>query len=205
MEQPKPAAIPFTSYQKFAIFILAITQFSVILDFMVMSPLGDMLMKSLSMKPAQFGVAVSAYAFSAGISGLLTAGFADRFDRKKLLLFFYTGFILGTLWCGFAQSFESLLAARVVTGLFGGVIGSGVPGIPTDLLLVRMPARVIGLTRTAFAASQVLGIPIGLYLSNRWNWHVPFIAMAALGVAGGAFVMWKMQPVAGYLKGAPGR
>ena len=88
--------IPFTGYQKFAIFILAITQFSVILDFMVMSPLGDMLMKSLNLKPSQFGFAVSAYAFSAGISGLLTAGFADRFDRKKLLLFFYTGFIAGT-------------------------------------------------------------------------------------------------------------
>lgn len=83
------ANTPFTAYERFAIFILAITQFSVVLDFMVMSPMGDILMKSLSLKPSQFGVAVSAYAFSAGLSGLLTAGFADRFDRKKLLLFFY--------------------------------------------------------------------------------------------------------------------
>jgi predicted MFS family arabinose efflux permease len=80
--------IPFTGYQKLAIFILALTQFTVILDFMIMSPLGDMLMKSMSLKPSAFGIAVSAYAFSAGISGLLTAGFADKFDRKKLLLFF---------------------------------------------------------------------------------------------------------------------
>ncbi len=82
-------SIPFTGYQKFVILILALTQFSVILDFMVMAPMGDMLMKSLNLKPSQFGLAVSAYAFSAGISGLLTAGFADRFDRKKLLLFFW--------------------------------------------------------------------------------------------------------------------
>jgi len=116
--------VPFTGYQKFVIFLLAITQFTVILDFMVMSPLGDMLMKSLSLKPQAFGFAVSAYAFSAGISGLLTAGFADRFDRKKLLVFFYTGFIAGTIFCGLAHTYPVLLAARIITGLFGGVIGS---------------------------------------------------------------------------------
>src|SRR5580698_6806953 len=104
MQQQKPTPTPFTPYQKFAIFLLATTQFTVILDFMVMSPLGDMLMKSLTLKPSHFGFAVSAYAFSAGISGLLTAGFADKFDRKKLLLFFYTGFITGTILCGIASS-----------------------------------------------------------------------------------------------------
>src|SRR6185436_11612382 len=98
--------------------------FSVVLDFMIMSPMGDMLMKVFTMKPAQFGAAVSVYAFSAGLSGFLTAGFADRFDRKKLLLFFYIGFIAGTFLCSMAASYETLLAARIVTGLFGGVIGS---------------------------------------------------------------------------------
>src|SRR6187551_3134251 len=97
----------FTGYQALVIILLALTQFTVVLDFMVMSPLGDMLMKSMELTTSQFGFAVSAYAFSAGISGLLTAGFADRFDRKKLLLFFYVGFIAGTAWCGVAQSFES--------------------------------------------------------------------------------------------------
>src|SRR5678816_3659591 len=114
----------FTSYQVLVIILLALTQFTVVLDFMVMSPLGDMLMKSMSLTTSQFGFAVSAYAFSAGISGLLTAGFADRFDRKKLLLFFYVGFIAGTLCCGLATSYFMLIAARIITGLFGGVIGS---------------------------------------------------------------------------------
>src|SRR3954470_1785927 len=116
--------VPFTSYQKFVIFILAMTQFSVVLDFMIMSPMGDMLMKVLTLKTSQFGIAVSGYAFSAGISGLLTAGFADKFDRKKLLSFFYTGFIVGTFLCSLANSYELLLMARIVTGLFGGVIGA---------------------------------------------------------------------------------
>src|SRR6202790_2201595 len=106
MNQHKPPATAFTAYQKFAIFILAITMFTVVLDFMVMSPLGDILMKSLNLKPSNFGLAVSAYAFSAGISGFLTAGYADRFDRKKLLLFFYTGFIAGTLLCGIVNTYH---------------------------------------------------------------------------------------------------
>src|SRR5207344_3660292 len=101
-EFDKPEKVKFTPYQVLVIILLALTQFTVVLDFMVMSPLGDMLMKSMSLTTSQFGFAVSAYAFSAGISGLLTAGFADKFDRKKLLLFFYTGFIIGTVCCGFA-------------------------------------------------------------------------------------------------------
>src|SRR5450830_1424798 len=167
----KTPAPPFSGYQKIVVAMLAFLQFAVILDFMIMSPLGAVIMPDLKIGPAQFGLVVSAYAFSAGVSGLLTAGFADRYDRKKLLLFFYTGFILGTVWCGLAQTYEVLLVARIVTGLFGGVIGSIVLAIATDLFAPQMRGRVMGMIQTAFAASQVLGIPFGLYLSNRWDWH----------------------------------
>ena len=197
-------AANFTPYQKTVVAMLAFLQFAVILDFMLMSPLGAVIMPALNIGPMEFGLVVSAYAFSAGASGLLTAGFADRYDRKQLLLFFYTGFILGTVWCGLAQSFESLLAARVVTGLFGGVIGSIVLAISTDLFPPQMRGRVMGLIQTAFAASQVLGIPIGIYLSNKWDWHVPFLAMAVFGLIGGLLVAWKMQPVDAHL-GQPQR
>jgi predicted MFS family arabinose efflux permease len=195
-----PLPLQFSGYQKSVIGMLAFLQFAVILDFMLMSPLGAMIMPALDISPKQFGLAVSAYAFSAGTAGLLTAGFADRFDRKKLLLFFYGGFILGTLWCGLAQSFESLLAARIVTGLFGGVIGSIVFAISTDLFPPQMRGRVMGFIQTAFAASQVLGLPFGLYLSNHWDWHAPFLAMAAISLAGGLAVAWRMEPVAEHLK-----
>jgi len=195
----KTPAPPFSGYQKIVVAMLAFLQFAVILDFMIMSPLGAVIMPALNIGPTQFGLVVSAYAFSAGLAGLLTAGFADRYDRKKLLLFFYTGFILGTVWCGLAQSFESLLAARIFTGLFGGVIGSVVLAISTDLFAPAMRGRVMGLIQTAFAASQVLGLPVGIYLSNQWNWHVPFMAMAAFGLLGGLLVAWKMQPVNAHL------
>jgi predicted MFS family arabinose efflux permease len=201
MTSPVPAAsATFSPYQKSVVAILAFLQFAVILDFMLMAPLGAVIMPTLKITASQFGLVVSAYAFSAGIAGLLTAGFADRFDRKRLLLFFYAGFVLGTLWCGLANSFESLLMARIVTGLFGGVIGSIVLAIATDLFAPALRGRVMGLIQTAFAASQVLGIPIGLYLSNRWNWQLPFLAMAALGLVGGLLVAFRLQPVTTHLQ-----
>src|SRR5579872_1813951 len=114
----------FSRYQSGVVALLAFAQFTIILDFIIMSPLGAIMMPSLNITAGQFGVAVSAYAFSAGISGVLAAGFADRFDRKRLLLFFYLGFTAGTTLCSLAPSYHLLLLGRVVTGLFGGVIGS---------------------------------------------------------------------------------
>ncbi|TDQ11208.1 MFS transporter [Pedobacter metabolipauper] len=191
--------VPFSGYQKFVIFILAITQFTVILDFMVMSPLGDILMRSLSLKPQAFGFAVSAYAFSAGISGLLTAGFADRFDRKKLLLFFYIGFIAGTIFCGMAHTYPVLLAARIVTGLFGGVISSISLAIITDLFSLQQRGRVMGYVQMGFGGSQVLGVPIGLYLANIWGWEAPFWLVAVLSIAIALLIALRLRPVTQHL------
>src|SRR5688572_10086544 len=123
MDKNQNPATPFSSYQKFIIAIISLIQFTVVLDFMVISPLGPMLMKSLNINPTQFGFVVAAYAFSAGISGILAAGIADKYDRKNLLMVFYAGFVLGTLFCAIAPTYELLLAARIITGLFGGVIG----------------------------------------------------------------------------------
>src|SRR5262245_61791248 len=164
----------FTPYQKFVIAILAFLQFTIILDFMIVSPLGALLLPQLHITTRQFGLVVSVYALSAGVAGLLAAGFADKFDRKRLLLFFYAGFLLGTLLCGVAGNYTFLLVARIVTGVFGGVIGSIVMAIIADLFPFEVRGRVMGTVQTAFAASQVLGLPLGVFLSNHWGWHAPF-------------------------------
>ncbi|MFN5417391.1 MAG: MFS transporter [Flavobacteriia bacterium] len=174
--------IKFTSYQKLVILILALTQFTVVLDFMVMSPLGDLLMKSMKITPSQFGIVVSSYAFSAGISGFLTAGFADKFDRKKLLLFFYIGFIVGTLLCGLVTSYPLLVAARIVTGIFGGVISSISMAIVADLFQFNQRGRVMGFLQMGFGISQILGIPISLYFANKWGWQSPFFMIVGLAM-----------------------
>ena len=193
------SSIPFSSYQKFVILIIALTQFSVVLDFMVMSPLGDMMMKSMNLTPSQFGLAVSAYAISAGLSGLFTAGFADRFDRKKLYLFFYVGFIAGTFLCGMVHTYTQLIAARIFTGIFGGVIGSIAMAIITDLFDLHHRGRVMGFIQMGFGASQVLGIPISLYIANHWGWQMPFIMVGALGIVIAVLILSKMKPVSHHL------
>jgi predicted MFS family arabinose efflux permease len=190
----------FSRYQSRLIAILALVQFTIIVDFIIMSPLGAILMPALDITASQFGVAVSAYAFSAGISGVLAAGFADRFDRKRLLLFFYVGFTAGTALCALAPNYHLLLLGRIVTGLFGGVVGSIVLAIITDLFALHLRGRVMGYVQTAFAASQVLGIPVGLFLANHWNWHVAFAAIVGLALAVMAAVLLLMRPVNEHLR-----
>jgi predicted MFS family arabinose efflux permease len=190
----------FTGYQKFVVGILAFLQFTIILDFMILSPLGAMLMPALKLTTSQFGWVVSVYAFSAGASGLLAAGFADRFDRKKMLLFFYSGFVLGTLFCGLAPSYEMLVLARMVTGIFGGVIGSIVFAITTDLFPMEMRGRVMGAVQTSFAASQVMGLPIGLYFANHWGWNAPFLLIVGVSTVVGVFMAIYLRPIDGHLK-----
>ena len=195
----KKPSTPFSGYEKFVVFILAITQFTVILDFMVMSPMGDILVKSLNMKTSQFGIAVSAYAFSAGFSGILTAGFADKFYRKKLLLFFYIGFVGGTIMCGLVNSYAWLVAARIITGLFGGVIGSISMAIVTDLFTLQQRGRVLGFIQLGFGASQVLGIPAGLYLATHLGWHATFLAVAVLAAVVLVLLATLLKPVNAHL------
>ncbi|HPI81292.1 MAG TPA: MFS transporter, partial [Cyclobacteriaceae bacterium] len=193
----------FTRYQVFIIAVLSFLQFTIILDFMVLSPLGALLMEQLDIAPGQFGWVVSAYAFSAGASGLLTAGFADKFDRKKLLLFFYSGFMLGTLFCALAPNYHYLLVARIVTGLFGGVIGSVSFAIITDLFKLEVRGRVMGFVQMSFAASQVLGLPIGLVLANEFGWHAPFWMISFTGIAVGVVLTRYMKPITGHLQVKP--
>ena len=190
----------FSGYQKFVIAILALTQFTVVLDFMVMSPLGDLLMKSMQLSTKQFGIAVFSYAFSAGISGFLTAGFADSFDRKKLLLFFYIGFIVGTLFCGLASNFYLLVAARVFTGIFGGVIGSISMAIVSDLFPIEKRGRVMGFLQMGFGTSQVLGIPISLYIANHFGWQSPFFLIVGMAFVIWLFIVLKMKPITKHLE-----
>lgn len=195
-----PGRQAFTPYQKFVVALLAFMQFTVILDFMILSPLGPLLMEELAITPKQFGLVVSVYAFSAGVSGLLAAGFADRFDRKRFLLFFYAGFIVGTLLCGLAPDYPALLAARIITGLFGGVLASIGNAIVTDLFPLQSRGRVMGFIQTAFASSQVLGIPVGLALANHGGWHMPFLLIVAVSAAVGAVMVARLQPMTGHLR-----
>ena len=131
---------------------------------------------------------------------VLAAGFADRFDRKKLLQFFYIGFILGTFFCSIANTYHLLIAARIVTGIFGGVIGSISLAIVADIFLLEQRGRVMGFMQMGFGASQVLGIPISLYIANVWNWQAPFLMIVGLASVIWLLILFKLKPVTKHLE-----
>jgi len=185
--------------------VLAFLQFTIVLDFMLLSPLGAFVMPALHIGPSKFGLVVSVYAFSAGASGFLTAGFADRFDRKKLLMVLYVGFVLGTLLCGLASTYPMLIAARMITGLFAGVVGSVSFAIVTDLFPLQMRGRVMGVIQTSFGASSVLGIPFALFLSTRWGWNAPFFLIVATCIPVGIVIQAGLRPVVAHLQLHPDR
>lgn len=184
-----------TSKEKLLLFVLAAVNFTHIMDFMIMMPLGPQLMKLFSITPQQFGFAVSAYSITAGISGFLAAFFVDRYDRQKLLLFAYIGFVIGTFSCAFAPTYELLVAARILAGLFGGMIGAQVMSIVSDSFGYERRASAMGILMTAFSLASVAGVPAGLWLAARYSWHMPFLAIGGIGVLVTFCIIFFVPPV----------
>lgn len=169
--------------ERIIIFLLASLNFTHILDFMIMMPLGNYLMPFFKISPKAFSILVGSYPVTAFFSGFTAAFFVDRFDRKKILIFAYIGFLIGTLACGFAPSYGLLLAARILTGLFGGLIGAQVMSIIADMFGYERRGAATGAVMSSFAVASIIGVPFALYLSNIFSWHAPFILVGILGMA----------------------
>lgn len=188
---PSPAApqdLPYFQdprHERNFLLLLAAMQFTHIVDFMILMPMGPLLMKTMALTPAGFGALVSAYTFSAGIAGILAAVFLDRFDRKKAMLVVYMGFVIGTLLCALAPTAHLLLLARIVCGGFGGVMVALVFALIGDAIPLARRGAAMGTVMTAFSVASIAGVPIGLYLSNHFGWKMPFVALTGLSL-----VMW---------------
>lgn len=169
-------------HERYLLLTLAGIQFSHILDFMIMMPLGPILISAFGISTHEFGLLVASYSFSAALSGLLAATFVDRFERKRLLLAIFALFGLATLACGLAPSYAMLLVARGLAGMFGGVMGAMVQTIVGDVIPFERRARASGVVSTAFSISTVAGVPLSLWLANHIGWRAPFVLIAGLVV-----------------------
>src|ERR1700682_3301264 len=158
-EEPKPLN------ERLLLFVLAAIQFTAIVDFLIILPLGPQYMRVFGITPAQFGVIVSAYAISAGVSGIVTGFFLDRFDRKRALLTLYLGFAIGTLFCAVAPSYALLVLARAVAGAFGGVVGALILAIIGDVVPEQRRGAAMGLVMSSFSVASICGVPVGLFLA----------------------------------------
>jgi len=166
--------------ERWLLLTLAGIQFTHILDFMIMMPLGPQFTALFGISNAQFGLLVSAYTLSAGLSGLMAATYIDRFSRKQLLLTMYTLFGLATLACGLAPDYFWLMAARIAAGLFGGVLSALAQTIVADVIPFERRGRAMSVVMTSFSVSTVAGVPLGLFLAAHFNWHAPFFGIALL-------------------------
>lgn len=161
------------------IIILAAIQFANVLDFVIVMPLGPQLIRAFDISNQQFGMIVSSYTFSAGIFGFIAAFFIDKFDRKTALLTLLVGFTIGTLLCAIANSYVFLILARIVAGMFGGAMAALVLSIVGDIIPYERRGAAMGKVMSAFALASVIGVPLGLFLANKYDWHTPFFALTA--------------------------
>ncbi len=166
--------------ERLLLFVLAVVQFSHVLDFVIMMPLGPQFMRVFHITPQEFGLIVSSYTFSAAIFGFLGAFFIDRFDRRTALLALYAGFVLGTLACAVAPNYELLVVARAVAGAFGGILGALIFAIVGDCIPDVRRGAATGVIMSSFSVASVLGVPFGLFLATSLSWHAPFFLLAGL-------------------------
>lgn len=178
--------------ERLLLWTLAGIQFTHIMDFMIMMPLGPQFTQLFSISDAQFGFLVSAYTLAAGASGLLASTYVDRFGRKRLLMVLYGLFGLATLACGLAPTYAALMAARVAAGLFGGVLSAMSQTIVADVIPFERRGRAMGIVMTSFSVATVAGVPLGLFLADHFSWHAPFFAIAAACALFGLFVAWTL-------------
>ncbi|WP_293760198.1 MFS transporter [uncultured Aquitalea sp.] len=164
------------------LWLLALTQFTIIMDFMVMMPLGPQIMRAFSISPAAFATAVSAYSWCSGLSGLFATAYIDRFDRRKLLLVIYGLFAASNLLCALAPNFHLLLFARAFAGLTGGVMGSIVMAIVSDVVPPQRRGAATGVIMTAFSLAAIAGVPAGIVLGAHYGWSTPFFLLVVLSV-----------------------
>ncbi|MBL7543239.1 MAG: MFS transporter [Bdellovibrionaceae bacterium] len=169
----------FSRQEKFLLFVIAAIQFAHIVDFMIMMPLGPQLIRIFSISAQEFSFLVASYTLFAGISGFVSSFFMDRFERKRLLLFFFTGFALSTLVCAFSPNFYFLLIARSLAGTFGGVLNSITLSIVSDNFPYEKRGTAMGWTSTSFSLASILGVPFSIYLAMKFNWHAPFVFLGA--------------------------
>jgi predicted MFS family arabinose efflux permease len=172
--------------EKFLLWTLAAINFTHIVDFMILMPLGPQLMRIFEISPREFGLLVSSYTFSAGLSSFLGAFILDKYDRRTILLWVFTGFLFGALACAFSPNYSILLISRIISGVFGGLTSALVLSIIGDVIPDVRRGRAMGLVMAAFSVASVIGVPFGLFIASISNWHAPFFFLAGMSL----LILW---------------
>lgn len=164
------------------VFLIGAVQFINIWDFVMVMPLGPDFARALGIPLSRLGLVGGAYTASAAVAGVLGSTFLDRFDRRPALAVAMTGLVVGTFGGGLAWNFESLLAARLFAGAFGGPATSLSLSIIADAVPPERRGKAMGAVMGAFSLAAVLGVPLSLQLSLWGGWRLPFLVVGGLGI-----------------------
>ncbi len=194
-----------TGRQWLLLFVLAAVQFTHVVDFMIIMPLGPQLMaqEGLGLRAEQYSWVVSVFGWAACLTGLVLAPLVDHFDRKWTLIGLYAGFGLGTLLCGLAPGYGWLLAGRALAGAFGGMAGATVLAIVGDAYPDSRRGMATGFVMSAFSVASIVGLPAGLLLSGASpaGWRIPFLILAAASAVILLASCWAIPMLRGHLAG----
>ena len=195
-DQLKPLALN----EKLIITVLFFVQFTHMVDFVVMMPLGPKLVRAFALTPNQFSYVISSYAFAAAIMGVVSSFFVDNYDRKKVLIGFYAGFLLANIFCALSINYFMLIFSRILAGGFGGVLAGLTFSIIGDVVPELRRGKATGIVMSAFGTASVVGIPLGLYLADHFDWHSPFWLISVLSFLVIIVTAIKMPPIIGHIK-----
>jgi predicted MFS family arabinose efflux permease len=184
--------------------VIAAVQFINILDFMMVMPLGPDFAKALDIPVAHIGYIGGSYTAAASVAGLLGSLFLDRFDRRKALAVAMAGLVLSTALGGLAWDLPSLLAARVLAGLFGGPAVAIAIAVVSDSVAAERRGQATGIVMSSFSLAAIAGVPVGLELARLGGWRLPFFAVAAAGLIVAAIALAILPPQRGHLTSETG-
>ncbi|HTL83281.1 MAG TPA: MFS transporter [Bacteroidia bacterium] len=181
------------------LFTLAFIQFTCVLDFMVMMPLSTILMKEFSITATQFGILVAAYNISGGIVSIISSFYLDGYDRKKIMVFAYVFFILGTIACGFSTGYVSMLLSRLLTGMFSGVLSAAIFSVVADVFPFEKRGTAMGKVMMGIGAAAVIGVPLGNYAATVYTWQMTFFSIAAFATLVFAGILLLIPSMTGHI------
>ena len=164
------------------IFLVALVQFVNILDFIMVMPLGPDFALALDIPLNHIGIVAGSYTLAAAVAGLIAAPFLDMFSRKSAMLISLGGVVLATFACAYAWDLQSMIAMRVLAGIFGGQMFALSQAVIADYIPPERRGIAMGKVAGGFAVASIVGIPFGLEVASRFGWQGPFISTSIIGV-----------------------
>jgi len=199
----RPPLVPLSSAQWIMLLLLALVQFTNILDFVIMMPLAPQFHESWNLSPQEFGYLVSAYAFAACVSGVVSSWFIDRLDRKTSLIVLYAGFGLANLLCSWAPTYAFMMFARIMAGISGGILGGVVMAIVGDVIPFARRGLATGIIMSSFAVASIVGIPFGLFIAEQYSWRWTFLVIACTSFSLLPVAWWMLPAVRAHISDKP--